>query len=114
LVSRISGDVLTMRRDGTVDFLHQLINGHLACGHFRPEEFVEELSPAHARDQRALALGDAALAIELDRGRQPQFSGGRLRRRCQRLQGALWQLDREGARCFRGANDVAFLPRSAR
>ena len=40
-----------MRRDGTVDFLHQFIDGHLAGGHFRPEEFVEELGPAHARDQ---------------------------------------------------------------
>jgi hypothetical protein len=55
-----------MRRDGTVDLLRQLIDGYLAGGHLRSKQLVEELGPAHARDQGALALGDPALRLSAD------------------------------------------------
>src|SRR5262249_34303752 len=90
-VSRISGDVLTMRRDGTVDLLHEFIDCHLIGRDLCPEEFVQELGPAQACDQGTLTLGDPALAVELDRGRQPEFPRSRLGRGCQRLQDALGQ-----------------------
>ena len=63
LPSRISLDALTIRIDDTVDFLHQLINSHLASGDFRPEQLVEELDSVQSRDLGPLTLGDPSLAI---------------------------------------------------
>jgi hypothetical protein len=37
LLSRIRGDALTIRRNNTVDFLHQLFDGHLTSGYFCPK-----------------------------------------------------------------------------
>jgi len=79
LGSRISGDPLTIRLDGTVNVIHQFIDCHLTGGRLRPEQLIEEFGSAHFGDQGALALGDPTLTIPLNRHRDQHL----LRRICQ-------------------------------
>jgi hypothetical protein len=65
---------LTIRLDGTVHFLHQLVDGRLDGGHLCPGQLVEEVGAAQPGELGRLALRDPPLAIPLDRGGEPELA----------------------------------------
>lgn len=105
LASRISGDALTIRLDGTVDFLHQFIGGHLTRWHLRPEQLIEEFRSAHFRDEGTLALRDPTLTIPLNCRRDQHFLGERFGCWREFRQDAFRKIDRQCVHSVHGAHD---------
>lgn len=82
--SRMRGEALTTQRLLMLDLFDELLQSYLASRDLPPKKLLQEIGAAQASDLGSPLLGDEALRVPLNTGRNPHLScellGGQVER----------------------------------